>query len=193
MEIKYKVTNIKLKALERNNNKNNKFLKYKTIKEKEDYLKKFNNKIKSSKSKLSIRYLITSLLFIELINPVLSDNSLTEKRNLESPQTVRVKYIVNVSKLKAINSDYIPDRVYVNDKLSSIDKNGFILIDKEGFYDITLQWDTKAVKYSKLFQNIVSAIEIDFINFNITEIQSIKNMFINCENLEYINFRNFDT
>ena len=191
MEIKHKAINTKLKAFENKSNKNNFFFINNEIKEKEDYSKIINSKIKLSK--LSIRYIIIILFFIGLINPVLSDNSFIKKRILDSAQTIRVKYYASITKLKAINSDYIPSRVYVNDQLSSIDKNGFIIVDKEGYYDIILQWDIKAEKYSKLFQNIASAIEIDFISFNITGIESIKNMFINCENLEYINFRNFDT
>ena len=191
MEIKHKSINTKLKALESKNNKNNFFFINNQIKEKEDYSKIINSKIKLSK--LSIRYIIISLLFIGLINPILSDNLFIKKRILDSAQTIRVKYYTSVTKLKAINSDYIPSRVYVNDQLSSIDKNGYIIVDKERYYDVILQWDIKAEKYSKLFQNIASAIEIDFINFNITGIESIKNMFINCENLEYINFRDFDT
>ena len=190
MENKYnlfknRVTNIILKIHENNNNKNNE------IKCNEDYSKIINSKIKLSK--LSIRYLIICVLFIQLINPILSDDSFMKKRILDSAQTIRVKYYINVSKLKVINSDYIPSRVYVNGELSQIDKNGFISSDKEGYYDVILQWDTKSEKYSKLFQNIVNAIEIDFINFNLTGIQSIKRMFIKCESLEYINFRNFDT
>ena len=193
MEIKYKVTNSKLKAHKSNNNIINFFLKYNTIKEKEVYSKMIKSKIKLQK--LSIRYLIISLLFIELINPILSDNSSIKKRILESAQTVKIKFYVNVPKLKTINSDYIPDRVYVNGVLTPIDKNGFLTFNnnKEGYYDIILQWDIKSEKYSKLFQNIVSAVEIDFVNFNITGIESIKSMFINCESLEYINFRDFDT
>ena len=136
-------------------------------------------------------FLLWYFICIELINPIFAEKNFNN-RKLNQIQTIKIK-VTYGSRLKIINSDYIPSRIYINGIKSSIDISGYVSIENEGINNVTLEWDKKAKKYSKLFQNINSVIEVDFTNFDISGIQSIKSMFINCENLEYINFNNFDT
>ena len=131
----------------------------------------------------NIRILLRNFIFLQLINPMLTEKLSNIHRKLDSIQSVSLK-VTNGTKLKIINSNYVPNRIYINGVLSSIDKNGFTRIEKEGLSNVVMEWDKKAEKYSKLFQNIECAIEIDLSNLDISGIQSIKNMFINCKNLK---------
>ena len=141
-----------------------------------------------------IKCILWAFLFIKKINPIKTETKIEQIRKNEEVQIVEM-VIGQGGIVKVINSDYIPNRVYVNNKLTNIDINGFIIINEgnNAFNYITMEWDKKESKYSKLFQNIESAIKIDLSHFDISGIQSIKSMFINCINLENINFGNFDT
>ena len=77
--------------------------------------------------------------------------------------------------------------------ISEIDKSRYMKIDLPGINNITLEWDENKKKYTKLFKNIESLIEVTFTNFDTTEVTAISNMFINCPNLKYINFNNMNT
>ena len=134
-------------------------------------------------------FILFYIIFIESLIPILSEN---ENRKLNNLQVINIK-VTYGKKLKIINSNYIPNRIFINGVESKTDKSGYANIPNEGINNVTLEWDKKADKYSKLFQNIASVIEIDFINFDISGIKSIKSMLINCKNIESINFRNFDT
>ena len=142
-----------------------------------------------------IKCILWIFLFFKAINPIKTEKIIDQKRKNEEVQIVDMMLNVYNKRIKVINSDYIPNRVYLNDKLTKIDNNGYIEKNKEGyeFINITMEWDTKASKYSKLFQNIENAIKIDLSHFDISGIKSIKSMFKNCKKLEYINFGNFDT
>jgi len=141
-----------------------------------------------------IKYLLWSLLFIISINHIIAEEIFGQKRKNEAIQIVHMSIGQGV-RVKVINSDYIPNRVYLNEEPAKIDISGYIEISDEEreSNNITMEWDKKAKKYSKLFQNIDSAIEIDLTQFDISGIESIKSMFINCVNLQYIKFGNFDT
>ena len=143
---------------------------------------------------ITLKYFLCGFFFIISINPIISEEIYNEKRKNQAIQIVKM-VIGQGFRVKVINSDYIPKRVYVNNEPVKIDSTGFVdIIDEERPLNyITMEWDEKASKYSKLFQNIDSVIEIDLSQFDISGIRSIKSMFINCYNLEYINFSNFDT
>ena len=138
---------------------------------------------------------ITFLIYcfiIKLINPISTKKSFYKKRNLDSIRSINIK-VDNGTKLKIINSNYIPDRIYINGIKSTIDDSGYVNIEKGVGNIVTLEWDSKEEKYSKLFQNILSITEVNFTNFNISGISSIKSMFVGCQNLRIINFNDFDT
>ena len=143
---------------------------------------------------LLIKCLLWTFLYLREMNPITTEKIIEQKRKNEEIQIVDMK-IGKYDRVKIINSDYIPNRVYVNNVLTNIDSSGYIILkNKENlFNNITMEWDKKAIKYSKLFQNIESALEIDLSRLDISGIKSIKNMFINCNQLKSINFGNFDT
>jgi len=141
-----------------------------------------------------LKYLLWCFLFILPINFIVAEEMLGQKRKSEAVQIINMLVGQGI-RLKVINSEYIPNRAYVNDMPAVVDISGFVEIkdDQKEYNYITLEWDTKSKKYSKLFQNIDCAIEINLTKFDISGIESIKSMFINCNRLEYIDFGNFDT
>ena len=79
----------------------------------------------------NIRIILRNFIFLQLINPMLTEKLSNIYRKLDSIQYVSLK-VTNGAKLKIINSNYVPNRIYINGILSSIDKNGFSRIEKEG-------------------------------------------------------------
>ena len=143
-----------------------------------------------------IIFILWNIIIICLINPILSEYTSSNKRKITPVQSLKIKVqkLTKDTKLKIINSDYVPDNVFINGDRSTIDKNGNIRLSEDSaIYDITLEWDEKKDKYSKLFRNIECLVEIDFTNFDISGITSISSMFYNCIYLKSINFGNFDT
>ena len=177
------------------------------MKENKDSYKKNSFRIiinhNSSKNKINFRRMITLIItnkitfliyyfIIKLINPISTKKSVYKNRNLESIRSINIK-VDNGTKLKIINSNYIPDRIYINGKISTVDNSGYTNIEKGVGNIVTLEWDSKEEKYSKLFQNILTITEINFTNFDTSGVSSIKSMFVGCENLRIINFNDFDT
>ena len=197
---KYKIinfNNIKEKPIKESKNRKI-FHKTKGIIKYNSYFGLFKNNIHKKYYKLILltninnklfAFILFYIIFIELLKPILSEN---KNRKLNGLQVINIK-VTYGKKVKIINSNYIPNRIFVNGVESKTDKSGNVNLPNEGAYNVALEWDKKADKYSKLFQNIASVIEIDFINFDLSGIKSIKSMFINCKYLESINFRNFDT
>lgn len=157
----------------------------------------------SSKNKNNFRRIVTLIItnkitfliycfIIKLINPISTKKSFNKNRKLESTRTINIK-VDNGTKMKIVNSNYIPDRIFVNGVKSTIDGSGYTNIEKGVGNIVTLEWDSKEDKYSKLFQNILSITEVNFTNFDISGVSSIKSMFIGCQNLRSIIFNDFDT
>ena len=112
--------------------------------------------------------------------------------NNESKQIIYLQ-VKNGSNVKVINSNYIPSKVYINGIESNIDKNGNVKIEYPNNANVTLVWDQKLEKYTKLFRNVGSIIKVDLSNFDTSKATSFAYMFNNCENLNYVNFTNINT
>ena len=133
--------------------------------------------------------IIWNFILIYLMSYILTEIKINEKRKLDSVQIIDIK--VNCgTKIKIINSEYIPNRIYLNGNISKIKQTGLMDILTPGINNITLEWDGKKEKYSKLFKNANTIIEINFRKFDITGITLINSMFINCMSLKKITFNN---
>ena len=127
--------------------------------------------------------LINIILFIQIIS----------KRKLESKQIIYLKVMNNFTSVKVINSDYVPSKVYVNGIETPIESNGNIKNQEKGILNVTLEWDKKFAKYTKLFRNVIYIIEADLSNFDTSEVTSIAYMFNNCTNLKKVNLNYINT
>ena len=107
----------------------------------------------------------------------------------------RIDMIVEVydSRCKVVNIRYVPSQIYVNGTMSYPDRYGMVYIYRYGINNITLIWDRKEAYYSYLFEYVDKAIEINFTNFDVSNVKSISGMFNNCQKLRKINFNNFNT
>ena len=159
---------------------------------------KYNSKNKNliKNNKIIFLILLWIYILINLVNPILTEDTFGNNRKLEEVQSlnIKVKKIGTSEKLKIINSDFRPNKIYINGVSSSVDKEGYVIIKNNlPQYDLTLEWKEKREKYTKLFRNIESLIEVDFTNFDSTKVIATSYMFTNCKNLNYINFTNFNT
>mgnify|MGYP002626815627 CR=1 FL=1 len=126
---------------------------------------------------ITLKYFLCGFFFIISINPIISEEIYNEKRKNQAIQIVKM-VIGQGFRVKVINSDYIPKRVYVNNEPVKIDSTGFVdIIDEERPLNyITMEWDEKASKYSKLFQNIDSVIEIDLSQFETAKQKAVRSL-----------------
>ena len=137
--------------------------------------------------------LIWNFLFIYLISYILTEKNRNDNRKLQSIQRVDIIIEVYDIRAKVANVRYYPNRVLINGTNGYVDRYGLINIYQYGIYNITLEWDRKIEDYSYLFENIDKAIEINFVNFDLSNVKSLSGMFSNCNNLRKINFNNFNT
>ena len=137
-------------------------------------------------------FLILHYIFLNLINHILTEKILNNFRKLNLIQIIDIK-ATSGTKVKVINSDYVPNRVYINGDIGTIDSSGYVKLELSGINDVRLEWDKPKTKYTKLFRNVESIIEVTFTNFDTSEVTSIAGMFNNCKNLKYINFKNMNT
>ena len=159
-------------------------------------IQKYNYKSKNLIINKEIIFLLWNFIIISLVIPILNEKIFNNYRKLEAFQCIKIKILKELSegKMKIIDSNYIPNKIYVNGVNSTIDKKGNINIKSNyTINNITLIWNDKNKKYSQLFKNIEKLFEVDFINFDMAGITLISSMFQNCINLKYINFANFNT
>jgi len=157
-------------------------------------LKKVNIKISSLFINKICIIVLWNFIIINLMKPIISSEYFNN-RKLESGLSISLKVIKN-GKIKIINTDYLPQRVFVNGIQTSIDKSAYIIIEEEGINNVTIEWDKKKkpVKCAKMFQNIDSISGVDFSDFDFSGITTMKSMFVSCENLKDIIFGdNIDT
>ena len=157
-------------------------------------LKKGNMKISNLfKNKIYI-ILLWNFIMINLIKPIISSEYFNG-RKLETGLSINLKVIKN-GKIKIINTDYLPQRVFINGIKASIDKSAYIIVEEEGINNVTIEWDAKKkpVKCAKMFQNIDSISGVDLSDFDFSGITTMKSMFVSCGNLKDIIFSdNIDT
>ena len=102
--------------------------------------------------------------------------------------------IYGVGQQKIINSNYLPDSIYLNGNKIIIDNLGYIFIENDKYENqVTMIWNKKLITCEELFYSISNIIEIDLSNFDTSEVISMKEMFYYCQSLEYIKFNNINT
>ena len=155
------------------------------------------NKNKGEKmQKINMKINTFFLLYIIIIvNHIFAEAIFNQDRKLQKIMSMNLK-VISGEKIKIIKKDFLPDRIYINGIESTINKYGYISTTSYGNYiinNVTIEWDKKKSKYEKIFQDIDTIIEIDLSNFDTSGLNSMKNMFINCYKLQYINFTDVDT
>ena len=151
-----------------------------------------SNKILQKRNYISS--LFYSLLVIILIDYMLAESLIKNKRNLNSMNSIYLNITGNKNtKILGIKSE-LPDLVYLNNILTTIDSSGYIFIDKNDINNnLTMIWYNPIENCEKLFQSVSSATEIDLSNFDTSKVTTMRSMFADCINVKYINFTNVIT
>ena len=154
----------------------------------------YSNKILPKRNYISS--LIYNFLLIILIDYILADSLIENKRNLNALNSIYLNITGSkYTKVLGIIPE-LPDLVYLNDILTLIDSSGNIFIeknDKDISYNLTLVWYNPIENCEKLFQSVDSANEIDLSNFDTSKVTTMRSMFVGCKNVKYINFSNVTT
>ena len=171
---------INLKEQKNNQNNNDNILK---------------NQINNYKNKI---FILFRIIMIYLIIPFSYQNYIYNHRLLESEDLDIINLIINVSETgeqEIINLDFNdkPNYIYVNGSNVNISDNYKISLEKN-IYSITLKWNYAIIILDNMFSGLINIIEIDFSNFNTSQVYSMKFIFKDCINLKKITFGNkFDT
>jgi len=150
------------------------------------------NRINWKIKKLTIIILLKNFLFYILINPILTVKLFNKIKYLNSNQIINLKAIKG-TKVKIINSKFIPNKLYINGVISNFESSTYVNINNREINDITLEWVEKKTNYDKIFQDINGVIEIDLSKFDTSGVTSMKAMFINCQKLVNIDLTNVNT
>ena len=137
-------------------------------------------------------FFVSNIIIFLLINPIIAEKAPYKKRKLNSGLTIRLK-VSNGQKLKIINGGYIPDKIYINGNISTIDINGYVNINNEEINEVIMEYDQKKNNIDKIFQNLNSIIEADFSDLDTSQVTSMKAIFLNCQNLISVNLNNLNT
>ena len=92
----------------------------------------------------------------------------------------------NLKELNEINS-----KIYINDKEEKYKK--YFIPEKEGEYNIKLKFNINLIDCSFMFAGCKNIININFINFNTSNVKNMEYMFSSCSNLINLDLSKFDT
>ena len=146
-------------------------------------------------TRVKIMFILWTFIFISLINFITSQKIIKNNRKLQFENIINL-IIEGNGKQYIINSGYIPDKIYLNDNIISINDDGSIFIDSLNSKEksnITLIWNERINNLLSIFKYMTSIIEIDLSNFDSSEVTSMNSMFYSCRNLKSIYFGNFNT
>ena len=161
-----------------------------------NYFFNINNQIKQIHNN-RIFFLII-IIIIYLITPIISKNTLTNKRLLEEDDLSEIKLIINATEdgdQEILHSGFgfEPTYIFVNGTSTNLTSNYTIFLEKN-IYLITLKWNTIIINCYEMFSGLTNLIEIDFSKFNTSKVTQMEGMVKDCINLKKINFGNkFDT
>ena len=122
----------------------------------------------------------------------------SNKISLISYKSYSITLKIKDSGIKKIFSDLsffpiysYPNQVYINEKMQDIVNHSYNLTETNNI--IELVWDNLINSSYKIFYGCSDIIEMDFSNFNTSNIRDMQWMFRDCSSLISLNLSNFDT
>ena len=141
-----------------------------------------------------ISSLIYYSLLIILIDYILAESLIENKRNLNALNSIYLNITGNKNTKILGKISEPPELVYLNDILTTIDSYGNVFIDNNNISNnLTMVWHNPIKNCEKLFQSVRSVSEIDLSNFDTSKVTTMRSMFADCTNVKYINFSNVIT
>ena len=86
---------------------------------------------------------------------------------------------------------FLPNEIRTNGNIRTDKQNSYSLSESEN--NVTISWNIKITSTFQMFEGCLDIIEIDFSDFDSSEITQMNNMFTTCSSLRTINFTNFNT
>jgi len=143
------------------------------------------------------RCLIIVLILIDL--PIISNKKLKEQRKLNEITKISIKVngkgnqsILNGKEFEDHYFNDTPSLILINDVLQNYtDIVAYNLEDPEN--DITMIWDHLLTNCDLMFYSLSNITNIEFINFDTSEVTSMYGMFYSSISITSLNLNNFDT
>ena len=148
------------------------------------------------KNKNLFRYFIGIIKYItllNLLNNTFINNKIPSIEYLSYNITLKIKGIGNkkiFSSFSWFKPEYHPTKVYINKKNKLVVPIHH-LAQKDNF--IELIWNNLISSSAYMFYGCSDITEIDFSNFNTSNIENMESMFRDCSSLTSLNLSNFDT
>lgn len=122
---------------------------------------------------------ILFLLFIQLVSQV-NSNSVKLKIN-------------KVGSIRLLNSTFVqnPDEIRIGNEIKAENTNTITIDNIED--EIELVWTNKSTYCNSMFRGMRDIIEIDFSQFDSSDVTDMQYMFTNCISLQNINLNNLNT
>ena len=156
------------------------------------------SKIKRKIRKPNIFSKLLLNLFI-LINLFLSTTSKIKEKykkiSINSFNEIKIK-IIGFGTQKILKTNFnetLPSQVLVNGEASLIEPGNTISNLQKEENLIIMKWDNKIANGAEMFSNLNNLIEVDFSNFDGSELTTMNYIFNECKNLISVNFTNFKT
>ena len=164
------------------------------ILKKQDYSKNhviyYNHKIK--KKSIDFYYINSFILiFILMFIQIYSSKALKIKA-LSFSYEITIKMKGNGTQPILVGGQ-VPNRIYLNDNSTALAGDKVIHNLESETNTIRMVWDSSFSNFKGLFSGLYNILEIDFSNFDSSQVENMEDMFYGCSSLTSINFSNFNT
>ena len=164
-------------------------LKYEKNNSIQSNLKTYIPIIKKKQIQITKISFFTIFVLLCLIIPIFSKKTKNYIRELQDVQKIIIK-VSEPGEQEIIFGDFpYKPKVYINEEEITFDDNNKITVP-DGENILTLQWENKINTCEKMFKGLYNIIEIDFSEFDTTEVNKMKCFFEDCSSLTKITFGN---
>ena len=149
-----------------------------------------NHKIK--KKSIDFYYINSFILIFILMFIQINPSKALKIKALSFSYEITIKIKGNGTQ-PILREGQVPSRIYLNG-------NSTALVGAKEIHNLELEtniirmeWDSSFSNFTALFYGLNNILEIDFSNFNSSQVENMADMFYGCSSLTSINFNNFNT
>ena len=181
--MKYKFHN----KFENKKSNDNEQIKYQFIKK---HIIQISININRFLMKIIINYILRYIIIMYLVTPIFSNKN-KEIKSYSSIITLKIKGLGYENILNSSFDPY-PDEIKLNEKIiKSPEKQEFLLEGQENI--IILTWNNNIQSCKNMFSGLSNLIDINFTNFDTSEVTEMEEMFRDCSSLTSLDLSNFNT
>ena len=137
-----------------------------------------------------VDYLLRYIIIIYLVKPI---NSIKNRR-IKSYSSIITLKIKGIGYENILNSSFdpYPDQINLNEKIIDNPEKKEILLERQENI-IKLKWNENIKSCKNMFSGLSNLIDINFTNFDTSEVTEMEEMFRDCSSLTSLDLSNFNT